>query len=171
MQFDRKLGGWPYYAWKLQRSWLPSYALWMSLAGVVVLVCGSAFMLGPESEFDSERLTQFRRLQSLPGPHGRWRAAEDSSAALGQTLSSKFCENVLEDQTMLDNWFGGAQLICTEEPPSRGFAGLSVSTYGPRESQEGIGQVGFPGGSSLVRRRCVPAGSPRLPFSREGEGR
>ena len=90
----------------------------MLLAGVVVLVCGSAFALGPESEFYGERLTQLRRLESLPGPQGRWRAAEDSSATLGQTLSSKFCEKVLEDQTMLDVWFGGAQLICAENPPS-----------------------------------------------------
>ena len=75
-------------------------------------------MFGPESEFDGERLTQFRRLESLPGPQGRWRAAEDSSATLGQTLSSKFCEKVLEDQTMLDVSFGGAELMCSENPPS-----------------------------------------------------
>ena len=107
----------------------------MLLAGVVVLVCGSAFMLGPESEFYGERLTQLRRLVSLPGPQGRWRAAEDSSATLGQTLSSKFCEKVLEEQTMLDVWFGGAQLICTEKFPFRVFAGLYVSACGPRESR------------------------------------
>ena len=99
----------------------------MLLAGVVALVCGSASMLGPESEFDGKRLTQFRRLVSLPGPPGRWRAAEDSSDTLGQTatldssdtldspdssdtLSSKFREKILGGQTTLD--------VCTENPPS-----------------------------------------------------
>ena len=33
-------------------------------------------------------------------------------------MSSKFCEKALEDQTMLDVSFGGAELICTENPPS-----------------------------------------------------
>ena len=103
--------------------------------GVIVPLCGDAFMLDPELEFGGERLTQFCRLESFPGPRGRWRAAEDRSATLGQTLSLKFRKRVLEDQTMLDVWFGGAQLICTENPPFRGFARLSVSACGPRESQ------------------------------------
>ena len=90
----------------------------MLLAGVVVLVCGSAFMLDPELEFDGARPTQYLRLESLPGPQDRWRAAEGRSATFGQALWFKFCEKVLEDQTMLDVWFGGAQLMCTENPPS-----------------------------------------------------
>ena len=107
----------------------------MLLVGVVVLVCGSAFTLDPELEFDGARLTEYLRLESLPGPQDRWRAADGRSAAMGHTLPLKFSEKVLEAQTMLDVWFGGAQLICTKNPPFRGFAGLSVSACGPRESR------------------------------------
>ena len=107
----------------------------MLLVGVLVLVRGSASMLGPEMEFDGERLTQYQRLETSPGPQDRRRAAEGRSAALGQAWSLRFCEKVLEDQAMPDDWFGGAQLICTENPPVRGFAGLSVSACGPREYQ------------------------------------
>ena len=92
LQFARKLGGWPYYGWNLRRSQLPSYALWMLLAGVVVLARGSVFMLGPVLEFDGERLTQYCRLESLPGPQDRRRAAGGRAATFGQTLSFKFCE-------------------------------------------------------------------------------
>ena len=88
----------------------------MLLAGVVVLARGSAFMLGPELELRGERLTQYCRLESLPGPQDRWRAAEGRSATLGQTLSLKSSEKVLEDQTMLDVWFGGVQLMWPRIP-------------------------------------------------------
>ena len=133
----------------------------MLLAGVVVLVCGSAFMLGPESEFDSERLTQFRTLESLPGPQGRWLAAEDSSATVGQTSSSKFCENVLGGQTMFDVWFGGAQMICTENPPSAALPDYPSVHVGREEARNKAGR--HPGGKFIgtakerVRRISAPA--------------
>ena len=107
----------------------------MLLVGVVVLVCGSAFMLDPELEFDGARPAEYLRLEPLPGPQDRWRAADGRSAALGQTLSLKFSEKVLGDQTMLGVWFGGVHLICSGNPPFRGFAVLSVSACGPRGSR------------------------------------
>lgn len=86
--------------------------------GVVVPVRDGVFMLDPELGFDGERLPHLCRLESLPGPQGRRRAAGDRSATLGQTLSLKFREKALEGQTMIDVWPGGVQLICTENPPS-----------------------------------------------------
>ena len=75
-------------------------------------------MLDPELEFDGARPTQYLRLESLPGPQDPWRAAEGRSSTLGHTLSLKFSEKVLEDQAMLDVWFGGAELVFLRIPHS-----------------------------------------------------
>ena len=143
----------------------------MLLAGVVVLARGSVFMLGPVLEFDGERLAQYRRLESLPGPQDRRRAAEDSSATLGQTLSLRFCEKAPEDQAMLDVWFGGAQLICPENPPSAVLADYPSVHVGREKAGKELDRLASRRGISSVRRRCAPAGSPRLPFRCDSEGR
>ena len=104
------------------------------MVGLTVLVCGSVLTWGPDLEFGGERPAQYRRLESFPGPQDRRRAAEARSSTLGQTLSLKFGEKVLGGSTLPDVWFGGVQLICSENPPFRGSAGLSVGACGSRES-------------------------------------
>ena len=90
----------------------------MLLVCLTALLRGSVFMWGPEWEFGGGRLAEFCRLESLPGPPDRWRAAEGRPATLGQALLLSFREKAPRDPTMLDVWFGGVQPICTENPPS-----------------------------------------------------
>ena len=113
----------------------------MWLVGVIVLVGGSVFMLGPELEFGGERLTQYRRLESLSGPQGRWRPAEGRSATLGQTSSLKFCGKVPDDPPMLDVWFGGAQLISSENPPSGVLPAYPSGHVGREKAGKELGRL------------------------------
>ena len=83
---------------------------------VSAYVCGRISTWDPESEFVGDRLAQYRRLESSPGPQDRWQVMEDGSATLGQILLAKFRDRVLEDSVMFDNWFGGAQLLSSEDP-------------------------------------------------------
>ena len=71
----------------------------------------------PVSEVADGRLAQYCRLESLSGPQDHWRASEDRSAALGRFVSAELRENVPEGSVMVDNWFGGIQLLCGEVPP------------------------------------------------------
>ena len=44
------------------------------MVGVAVLVCGSAFMLDPEFEFDGAMPAEYLRLETLPGGERRMAA-------------------------------------------------------------------------------------------------
>ena len=71
----------------------------------------------PESEFNGERLEQFRRLEASSGPQDPWRVLEDRAATKGQSLSARARESLGVDPEVAHLWFNGINLTFTEEPP------------------------------------------------------
>ena len=108
-------------------------------------MCGRIPLWNPDSEFISERLAQARRPESSPGPQDQWRLMEDRSATAGQTFSAKFSDKVLEDSVTFDNGFGGAQLFCTEGPPSVVLPGYSPAQDDRERAGKDWGWLAFLG--------------------------
>ena len=74
-------------------------------------------MCSPNSELEGEGLTQFRRLEGLPGPRDKWRTGEVFSAPHGLSSSGRGRRALGVRTEMAAQRFNGAELPLAETPP------------------------------------------------------
>ena len=83
----------------------------------VCWVFAAAKMWRLESKFSGERLAQYRRLESAPGPQYQLRVMEDRAATMDESLPAKGREEVKVGPDVTSRLFEGIELPITEEPP------------------------------------------------------
>ena len=143
----------------------------MLLVGLSVLVSGRASTWDPELELGGERPALYCRLESLPGPQDRSRAAGGLSATLGQTLSLKSREKVLGDSTVLDIWFGSVQLICSDNPPPAVLPGHPSAHADREKAGKESGRLAFLGGIHWYGKGANPPDLRVRPIACDCRGR
>ena len=80
--------------------------------------CAAEKMWLPELELSGERLAQYRRLESAPGPQDQWRYWDDRASAMGQSLPVKGCEEARVESDVTSLLFDGIELPFPEKPPA-----------------------------------------------------